>query len=108
MVVSTPDAVCVRSAAAAVDALYADGHRAGTHLIINRFKAQPVSKRQLLNIDQVIDSAGARLLGVVPDDVAECYVPCGDGQTSALLIARRAARIFLRIAKRIEGRRKSR
>lgn len=40
VVVSTPDAVCVRSAAAAVDALYAMDI-APIHLIINRFKAQP-------------------------------------------------------------------
>ena len=84
VVVSTPDAVCVRSAAAAVD----------------RFKAQPVSKRQLLNIDQVIDSAGARLLGIVPDDPNVTYraamgkpVPFDCPAGSA----------YLRIAKRIEG-----
>ena len=72
MVVSTPDAVCVRSAAAAVDAPVCMDI-APIHLIINRFKAQPVSKRQLLNIDQVIDSAGARLLGIVPDDPNVTY-----------------------------------
>ena len=91
VVVSTPDAVCVRSAAAAVDALYAMDI-APIHLIINRFKAQPVSKRQLLNIDQVIDSAGAvcsalcrmiRMLRTVRRWANQCP-----------LIARRAARIF--------------
>ena len=99
VVVSTPDAVCVRSAAAAVDALYAMDI-APIHLIINRFKAQPVSKRQLLNIDQVIDSAGARLLGIVPDDPNVTYraamgkpVPFDCPAGSA----------YLRIAKRIEG-----
>ena len=50
-------------AAAAVDALYAMD--IAIHLIINRFKAA-CFKTPAAHIDQVIDSAGACLLGIVP------------------------------------------
>lgn len=99
IVVSTPDAVCVRSAAAAVDELYAM-ELSPILLVINRFKAQPVAKRKLLNIDQVIDSAGARLIGIVPDDPDVTYRAA---MGKPVLPESPAGMAYLRIAKRIEG-----
>lgn len=99
LVVSTPDAVCVRSAAAAVDELHAL-ERSPILLVINRFKAQPVAKRKLLNIDQVIDGAGARLIGVVPDDPDVTYRAA---MGKPVLPDSPAGSAYLRIAKRIEG-----
>lgn len=99
IVVSTPDAVCVRSAAAAVDELFAM-ELSPILLVINRFQAQPVSKRKLLNIDQVIDRAGARLIGIVPDDAD---VTCCAAMGRPVLPGSPAGSAYLRIAKRMEG-----
>ena len=66
-VVSTPDRICVRSAEVAGKKLKDAG--IDTRLIINRFERKRVNKGRLLNIDQVIDSTGMQLIGVVPDDL---------------------------------------
>lgn len=67
MVVSTPDLVCVRSAAVAADKISDCGVNA--RLIINRFKKSIVTNGQALNIDEVIDATGVQLIGVVPEDI---------------------------------------
>ncbi len=99
IVVSTPDAVCVRSAAACVDGLHALG-LSPILLAINRFQARPVAKQMLLNIDQVIDGAGARLIGVIPEDPDITYRAA---MGKPVLPDGPAGGAYLRIAKRLEG-----
>lgn len=65
--VTTPDAVCVRSCAAAARAIR-HKTKAELRLIINRFEKKPVTKKHLLNIDECIDAVSVRLSGVIPDD----------------------------------------
>ncbi len=65
-VVSTPDAVCARSAGVAAKRAQQMGTEC--NLIINRFKKDIVTGGRGLNLDEVIDATGARLIGVVPED----------------------------------------
>lgn len=99
IIVSTPDPVCVRSAARAGDELCRLGI-CGRRLIINRFLPKAVSKKQLLNIDKVIDGAGAMLLGVVPEDFNLLSHTTTDSPISSRSLAGKA---FERIAKRLLG-----
>lgn len=66
-IISTPDYVCVRSAAVAAE----KAHKASvpSRLIINRFKKNTVTNGRALNIDDVIDATGVQLIGIVPDDM---------------------------------------
>ena len=66
IIVSTPDKVCVRRAAVAADRLVDRGIPA--RLVINRFQKKTVENWKALNIDDVIDSTGRQLIGVVPED----------------------------------------
>ena len=66
-IISTPDFVCVRSAAVA--ARKAFDMSVPSRLIINRFKKNTVTNGRALNIDDVIDATGVQLIGVVPDDM---------------------------------------
>lgn len=67
ILLSTPDAVCVRSAGIAARTLSANGVKA-LCLLINRLQQKPVTYGSLLNIDEVIDAVGVQLLGVIPED----------------------------------------
>lgn len=67
IIVSTPDEICVRSAAAAAAGLEAFRLQ-DIRLVINRMGKKRVMAGKLLNIDEVIDMTGIRLIGVVPED----------------------------------------
>lgn len=67
IVVSTPDEVCVRAAARAVDELY-DAGVEDVRLVINRFDKESTQNGKYLNIDETIDAVKAQLIGVVPED----------------------------------------
>ena len=72
IVVSTPDEVCVRAAARAVDELY-DADVKEVKLVINRFDKESTQNGKFLNIDETIDSVSAQLIGVVPEDKTIAY-----------------------------------
>lgn len=99
ILVTTPDPVCCRSVSRAGDELYNLGIR-DQRLIINRFIPKAVNKNQLLNIDQVIDGAGARLLGVVPEDVNLLSHTTMEEPVS---LSTKAGKAFNNIAKRLLG-----
>lgn len=99
ILVSTPDPVCCRSASRAGDELYRFGIR-DQRLIINRFIPKAVNRNQLLNIDQVIDGAGARLLGVVPEDF---NILSHTTTEEPISLSSDAGKAFNNIAKRILG-----
>lgn len=67
VIISTPDLICVRSAAVAAD-MAADAG-VSSRLIINRVKKNVIKNGRALNIDEVIDATGVQLIGVVPDDM---------------------------------------
>ena len=101
IVVSTPDEVCVRSAAAAADSLSEFGIEE-SRLIINRFERKATTKGKLLNIDDVIDSTRLRLIGVIPYDRNVMFNMCCGKQ---LPEKSTAAQSFERIAGRLDGER---
>lgn len=101
IVVSTPDDVCVRSAAAAADRLSEFGIEE-SRLIINRFERKATIKGKLLNIDDVIDSTRLRLIGVVPQDRNVMFNMCCGRRLSDKAPA---AQAFDRIARRLDGER---
>lgn len=66
-IIATPDAVSVHSAQVAADLLEEEGIE--TRLIINRFTKRLVERDMAWNIDAVIDTVGARLIGIIPEDL---------------------------------------
>lgn len=77
LIVATPDAVCVRSAAiAAREAMR--GRVSNCRLLLNRVQQKQIQKNLFLNIDESIDATGLQLLGVVPEDpVLSTLLPQG-------------------------------
>lgn len=69
-------------------------------LVLNRVSFDNMRCGITANIDEVIDSSGIRLIGVVPQSM-DVYMSCCSGQ--ALNKKCRAAKAFTRIAKRIMG-----
>lgn len=66
LVVTTPDVICARDAGVVADILR--NRRIPARLIINRLRPRPIIKGQMPDIDEIIDTAGLRLIGVLPDD----------------------------------------
>lgn len=75
LVVTTPDLVCARDAQIVSRLL--DEKRIPSRLIINRLRVRPVLKGAMPDLDEIIDTAGIRLIGVIPEDervaVANAY-----------------------------------
>jgi len=66
LVVSTPDMVCARDAQ--IIARLLDEHRLPSHLIINRLRPSKVMDGSMPDVDEIIDTAGIQLLGIIPED----------------------------------------
>ncbi len=94
IIVCNTDKVCVRDARETAEAV-GDGAK----LLINRFVKRRVTRRLHGNIDEVIDGAGARLVGVVPEDVNAVYA-AARGEP---LRTGPAAMAFHRVAARLCG-----
>lgn len=99
-VVSTPEPVSIRDAeTAAKKAEKLSG--AKSRLIINRMDYKLVKKGLYANADNMIDRTEVQLIGIVPNDAS--------AHKNAILgrpvVKGRAAKAFLRIAKRVRGER---
>ena len=99
--VTTPDPVCVRSCARAVDEIKASGIE-DVRLIINMFEAKSVTKSKLLNIDECVDITCARLLGVIPMDRTLVFTEVTGEEADEFAPASQA---FFRITRRLLGER---
>lgn len=66
LVVTTPDMVCARDAQ--IVARMLDERGIPAHLIVNRLRPRPILKGKMPDIDEVIDTAGVQLIGVLPED----------------------------------------
>jgi len=97
LTVAVPDPVSVRDAAAISDLLYDASLEA--RLIINRFKYKLKKKLRFKNIDEIIDSASLRLVGVIPesDEISIFSI------TRSLPKKCKAFKAFIRIAERLTG-----
>ncbi len=101
IVVSTTDASALRDAQRTVSTLLRD-HR-HIHLVMNR--VQPKLLRQLhTTIDDAMDTAGAPLLGVVPED-SQVMLSANSGRPIVLFSRKGAVISYLNIAQRLMGRR---
>lgn len=65
-VVTTPDMVCARDAQIVSRLLEEENIPA--RLIINRLRAVPVMQGRMPDVDEIIDTAGLQLMGVIPED----------------------------------------
>jgi len=100
VIVATGDASSLRDASRAVTELSELGI-AEIRLLINRFN-RPHARRWNLNIDDFIDAAGARLLGVVREDPRVSDAICGESPL-VLYATKGAAMDFLSAARRLAG-----
>ena len=98
LVVSTPDMVCARDAQILGHLL--EERQLRSHLIINRLRPNKVMDGVMPDIDEIIDTAGIQLLGVIPED-EEVAVACANARP--LPADCNAAVCFDNIARRFMG-----
>lgn len=97
LTVAVPDPVSVRDAAAVSERL--SEISCASRLIVNNFKYRLVKRGIFRNIDDIIDSAGLRLLGVVPSSEELAFLSV----THRLKPSGKPMRAFKRIAERLCG-----
>lgn len=95
--VCNPDPVSVRDAGVVCD-LLPDGEK-DPRLILNRFDIELIKNGTYKNIDDIIDTSGMRLLGVVPTDSELMLLSV----KHKLHPRKRPFKAVLRIAKRLSG-----
>ncbi|HIW74087.1 MAG TPA: septum site-determining protein MinD [Firmicutes bacterium] len=98
LVVTTPDMVCARDAQI-VSRLLEDAH-IPSRLIINRLRPAPVLAGKMPDVDEIIDTAGLQLLGILPEDEA---VAVANANGRPLPSDCNAAACFGNIARRFLG-----
>lgn len=98
LVVSTPDMVCARDAQILGHLL--QDRKMPAHLIINRLRPNKVMDGSMPDVDEIIDTAGIQLLGILPED-EEVAVACANARP--LPLDCNAAVCFNNIAKRFIG-----
>lgn len=100
LVVGTPDPVCLRGCDK-VRLLLTQKGVAAQRLVVNRFSYRKFTEATAYNdLDNVIDSAGIRLIAVIPEDFAVASA-LTDGKPYPPNLA--AAKAFNRLAARLEG-----
>ncbi len=95
IIMSTPDTVSVRAASYASENVRKVGVN-NVRLVINRYNKKV---HKSIDVDEIIDTVGARLLGIIPES-QEIYRSANGGRISA---DSKASQSFLRISKRILG-----
>lgn len=95
IILSTPDAISIRAASYASENVRKSGV-SNVRLVVNRYNKKI---HKSINVDEIIDSVGARLLGIVPDS-AEIY---GSVNGQRIPYDSKGSQAFLRISKRICG-----
>ncbi len=98
LVVTTPDMVCARDAQI-VSRLLDDRH-VSSRLVINRLRPQKVMDGSMPDVDEIIDTAGIQLLGIIPEDEA---VAVANANGRPLPSDCNAALCFSNIARRYLG-----
>ena len=98
LTVCNPDPVSVRDASIVSDRLLEIG-KVNNRLILNRFDIQYIKSGVYKGVDDIIDSARIRLIGIVPTDTEILLAQA----QSVLPKNGRAVKAFLRIMKRLLG-----
>ena len=97
-VVTTPDMVCARDAQILGHLLEERKMRA--HLVINRLRPNTVLDGSMPDVDEIIDTAGIQLLGIIPEDEE---VAVANANAKPLPAACNAAICFDNLAQRFMG-----
>ena len=99
LVVTTPDPICIRDATMMSDEFYKRGNKR-QRLIVNKISPKDLKTGMITDLDDIIDTVGIQLLGVIPDDMM-LKQSTGKGETlppnSPSLLA------FDAISKRLQG-----
>ena len=98
LVVTTPDMVCARDAQVVGHLLFARDLPA--RLIINRLRPSLVMRGAMPDVDEIIDTAGLQLMGVLPEDE---QVAVANANGRPLPDACNASSCFSNIARRYLG-----
>ena len=96
---TTPDPICVRDARTMSDEFYKRGNKK-QRLIINKVNPDIFKADLIADLDEIIDTVGVQLIGVIPDDDA-VVIATGKGQP--LPSNSLAFKAFDAISKRIKG-----
>ena len=100
VIVCTSDPACLRDAACTADLLELRGHR-DVSLVVNRVNPKMFS-RMKLTVDDIMDTVGLPLLGLVPED-AEVVLAAAQGTALIFAAEDGAAEACLRISRRLRG-----
>lgn len=95
VIITTPDTVSIRAASYACDGVRKAGIN-DVRLVVNKFNKKTHGK---IDVDSVIDTVGARLLGIVP--YSEEIYNCSDGEK--IPYSCKGNEAIVRIAKRMDG-----
>ena len=95
IVMSTPDPISIRAATYAAQNMRSMGIK-NIRLVINKFNKKIHKK---INVDEFIDTVGARFLGVIPDSEEVYRLVNGE----KIPYRSKGNQAFLRISQRIEG-----
>ncbi|MCL6446512.1 MAG: septum site-determining protein MinD [Alicyclobacillus sp.] len=101
IVITTPENTAVRDADRVIGMLESEGV-ASPKLVINRIRPKMVQRGEMLDIDEIVQTLGIDLLGIVPDD--EAIIKNGNkGEPAVLQPSSKAALAYRDIARRILG-----
>lgn len=96
---TTPDPVCVRDARTMSDEFYKRGNKK-QRLIINKVNPDLFKADLVVDLDEIIDTVGVQLIGVIPDDF-KMTVATGTG--TPIPTDSQALKAFDAISKRLGG-----
>jgi len=99
LIVTTPDPICVRDGRTMSDEFYKRGNKK-QRLIINKMNRVIFGEELVSDLDEIIDTVGVQLIGVIPDDDA---VTIATGKGEPIPSKSEAFIAFDAISKRIKG-----
>lgn len=99
LILTTPDPVCIRDANMMSDEFYNRGNKS-QRLIINKVTNKIIGSSLIGNLDEIIDTIGVQLIGVIPEDFS-LAVSTGKGQP--IPTNSDSLRAFDAISKRLQG-----
>lgn len=99
LILTTPDPVCIRDANMMSDEFYNRGNKS-QRLIINKVTNKIIGSSLVGNLDEIIDTIGVQLIGVIPEDFS-LAVSTGKGQP--IPTNSDSLRAFDAISKRLQG-----
>ncbi len=101
IIVTTPEAACIRGAERTARCLEEEGTRQ-LRLLVNRVRTNLIRHGLASNIDDAMDQSGLPLIGLVPED--EDIIACSNSGKSLLHLKKTGAALACRnIARRLDG-----